>query len=321
VNEIVTAGYLQGNFKGDKYHGNVGVRVVDTQDSSQFFETVGSLAPTLVDIKHDYLKALPSFNYAYDVSDQVVFHLGAAEVIARPRYSDLAGATSVSQPLAGFTGNAGGGNPNLKPYDSYNYEATVEWYFKPGSVLSGEIFYRDIHNYVLNVTGTTPVTLTNAVTGQSGQYLVTGPINAGKASVEGFAVTYTWDIAYGFGVQTNYTYSSAITKLGYNMPYLSKDVVNVIPYYENGPYEARVAFNYRSQYFTDIGRLGSADFTDAYRELDAQFAYHVNKNVSLTVNASNLLDSTYYSFSGTKAAPTALYKNGRVFGLSVSIRH
>jgi iron complex outermembrane receptor protein len=321
VNEAIAAGYIEGLFSGDKYHGNIGVRVVNTDDSSKFFESAdGGNTYSIVDIKHSYLKALPSFNFSYDASDKVVLRFGASEVIARPRYSDLAGATTVSVPVPGAIGDAGGGNPNLKPYDSYNYEGTAEWYFKPGSLLSGEIFLRDIQNYVLNVTGTTPVTLTNAVDGQTGQYYVSGPINAGKATVEGFALTYTWDIAYGFGIQTNYTFSSADTKDGYNMPYLSKDVINVIPYYEHGPYEARVSLNYRSQYFTDIGRLGSSDFTDAYREVDAQFAYHINKKISLTFNASNLLDETYYSFSGSKDAPTALYKNGRVFALSFTFR-
>jgi iron complex outermembrane receptor protein len=319
VGENITAGYVEGEFKGDKYHGNVGVRLVDTSDSSSFFETVGSTT-ALVDIKHDYFKALPSFNFAYDLAPKVTLHLGAAEVIARPRYSDLAGSTSVSVPIQGAIGSAGGGNPNLKPYDSYNYEGSLEWYFKPNSILSGELFYRDIQNYVLNVTGTNAVTLTNAVTGQSGQYYISGPINAGKATVEGFSLTYWWDIAYGFGVETNYTFSSPQTTAGYNLPYLSREVANIIPYYEKGPFEARVSLNYRSQYFTDIGRLNSSDFTDAYRELDLQLAYHFTKKISLVLNASNLLDETYYSFSGTKSAPTALYKNGRVFGLNFSFR-
>jgi iron complex outermembrane receptor protein len=320
VQEDVVAGYLQGDFKGENYHGNVGVRLVDTSDSSAFFESSDGGAETLVDIKHDYFKALPSFNFAYDIAPKVVMHLGAAEVIGRPRYSDLAGATSVSVPIQGAIGTAGGGNPNLKPYDSYNYEGSVEWYFKPNSILSGELFYRDIQNYVLNVTSTNPVTLTDAVTGQSGQYYLTGPINAGKATVEGFSLTYWWDIAYGFGVETNYTFSSPQTSNGYNLPYLSREVANIIPYYEKGPFEARVSLNYRSQYFTDIGRLNSSDFTDAYRELDLQVAYHFTKKISLVLNASNLLDETYYSFSGTKNAPTALYKNGRVFGLNFSFR-
>lgn len=42
--------------------------------------------------------------------------------------------------------------------------------------------------------------------------------------------------------------------------------------------------------------------------------------MSLNLNAQNLLDETYYSYSGDKAAPTAFYKNGRVLALSFAYK-
>jgi iron complex outermembrane receptor protein len=320
VREEIASLYGEARFRGDKYHGNIGVRIVGTQDESNYFVTssTGAVLPTTT--VHTYVKPLPSFNFAYDAAKDVVLHVGIAEVIARPRYSDLAGAFSFSTNGSGVDGSAGGGNPNLKPYDSINYEVSAEWYFKPKSLLSAELFYRDVQNYVLSVTSSTPVTLVDPLNGP-GQYYITSPENAGKAEVEGFSVTYQYDIGMGFGFISNYTFSSAETALGYNMPFLSRHVANFIPYYENGPWEARVSLNYRSHYFTDIGRLGSSDNTEQYRELDAQLAYKFAHNLALTFNASNLLDEQYYSYSSVTSAPTGIYKNGRLFSINFSYKH
>ena len=69
-----------------------------------------------------------------------------------------------------------------------------------------------------------------------------------------------------------------------------------------------------------FGRLSSADYTAAYRELDLSVSYDLTKNITVTANASNLLDETYYQYSSTPSAPTALYKNGRVFSASARFK-
>ena len=47
--------------------------------------------PTTTDTS--YNKLLPSFNAAYDLDSSKVLRFSVAKVLARPRYSDLAGAT------------------------------------------------------------------------------------------------------------------------------------------------------------------------------------------------------------------------------------
>ncbi len=316
--------YGEALFRGQQYHGNFGLRIVDTQDKSEFFESLNggtSYIPTSVTTS--YIRPLPSFNFTYDATHDLLFRFGAAEVIARPRYDQLAGAYSIStiQPgdtTPGEAGTAGGGNPHLKPYDSIDYEATTEWYFKKNSLIEGEIFYRDIKSYILTVTDVE--TLTDPAYQEAGSYQVNAPENAGHASVTGVSGTFWYDIGWGFGIQTNATYSQAHTTNGYNLPYNSKYIVNVIPYYEAGPFSARVSYNYRTDYFTQAGLLNSSDMTAAYTQLDAQISWHFSKKMSLVFNASNLLDETYYEYSNTKNAPDGIYKTGRVFGLNFQFR-
>jgi outer membrane receptor protein involved in Fe transport len=42
------------------------------------------------------------------------------------------------------------GNPDLDPYEAFNFDASVEWYFADASVLSAGVFYKDIENFIFN---------------------------------------------------------------------------------------------------------------------------------------------------------------------------
>lgn len=229
-------------------------------------------------------------------------------MLARPRYGDLAGATNLD--LQKLTGS--GGNPGLKPYESTNFDLAAEWYFAPQSMVGAEFFYRDVSNYVVNVTADRVI--------NNRTYAISSPVNASSAKVKGLSLMYQQDIAYGFGVQGNYTYAKADTGAGLNLPYLSKNTVNLIPYFEYGGFTGRIVYSWRSQYFTQVGRLNSQDFTDQYKQLDLSASYEITKNIGVSLTASNLLDQTYYQFSGTKDAPTGFYKNGRTIVLGMSFK-
>lgn len=318
VLEKNAAAYVQLDFERDKWRGNIGYRMVYTKDISEYAEFPnGAAIGTPTRHSTDYLKFLPGFNVSYQLRDDLLLRGSVAEVIARPRYAQLAG--SFSRNDTQFT--ASGGNPDLKPYQSWNFEASAEWYFRPGALLSIEYFRRQIQSYI--VTTTNNQTLLNTLTGQNAVYSVSSPVNASNAVVNGVSASFQAPIWGGFGIQTNYTYAAdqkGTDAAGdvLNLPYLSRHTINVIPYFEKGPFQARVSWNYRTHYFTGIGRLNSVDSTDAYHQLDFSTSYKINEHFTLNFNAQNLLDSTYYSYSGTKDAPTALYKNGRTFSGSMS---
>jgi len=317
VREKNASAYVQLDFETGPIRGNVGYRAVYTQDISDYFlYTAANDTYTAARAKNDYLKGLPSINVSWDINDQFKLRGSIAKVIARPRYGQLAGAFSRSDTQL----TASGGNTDLKPYTSTNYELSAEWYFGHGSLLSAEYFRREISSYI--VTTTSDQVLFNALTQQNATYSVSSPVNASNATVNGVSIGFQTPIWRGFGILTNYTFADA--KGGadengavLNLPYLSRHTLNVIPYFEKDGFQARVSWNYRSHYFTGIGRLSSVDSTAGYHQLDASASYKLTENFTVQVNAQNLLDSTYYSYSGTKAAPTAFYKNGRVFAAAV----
>ena len=317
VKEITQNVYTQLNFESGQWRGNVGVRLVDTTNKSEFWQSNdGGANFDRVAETNDYRKALPSFNIAYDITDDTVLRFSAAKVIARPRYADLAGTFTINSGTGDLTAN--GGNPDLKPYESTNYDLAAEWYFAPSSMLSGEVFYRDISSYIVSTTTTQP--LNPAPPARPGDYQVTTPVNVSDAKVTGVSVNYQQTFGLGFGLQANYTFAESDSSSGLNLPYLSRDTYNVIPYWEHGDWTVRVNYSYRSKYFTQIGRLQSRDFADAYKQLDLNASYQITDYMGITFGATNLLDSTYRVFSNTRDTPTAFYKNGRGYQAQLNFK-
>ncbi|TCP36734.1 TonB-dependent receptor [Sphingomonas sp. BK235] len=329
VTERTAASYLQLNFDQGPVRGNIGGRMVYTRDISRYALTLATDPNSTVPVKPvptststDYLKFLPNVNIAWEITPQLILRGAAAKVISRPRYQDLAATTSQND----VTFDAGGGNPTLRPYEATNYEITAEYYPTAGALLSLELYRRDISNYILNIREQGQSFYNSLLGRVVNTYTVQRPVNAGSAQVNGVLVNGQAEIWGGFGIQANYSYQDSKTdpvpgvNATFDLPYLSKHTVNVIPYFESGPFQARVSYNYRTDYFRTIGRLGSPEKVAPYHQLDASASINLNKNIILTFNAQNLLDETYLQYSNTRDRPSAFYKNGRTFVGSVSFR-
>lgn len=318
IQEDIDAAYAQANFKADNIRGNFGVRYVKTSvDSAGYVCKPGAACNAPADwswqvTKKSYDNVLPSVNIIVDAREDLVFRFAAAQVIARPNYADMTNYFWLSDGI--LTG--GGGNPALEPYKSSNFNASAEWYFQPQAILSAEVFYKDISNYILQKTQ--PESYFNQSQGKVTTYQISRPFNAGSAEVKGLAVAYQQTYAYGFGLLANYTYADASGQDGAPLPYSSKHQVNVSPFYENGPFSARATFTWRSKYFTGVDR-GDDMFVRASKSLDATVGYAVNQNISLSVSGQNLLDSEYYAYANTTALPRGVYRTGRKLQATLSV--
>ncbi|MBO9499115.1 MAG: TonB-dependent receptor [Novosphingobium sp.] len=310
INEQINAVYGQANFESGIVRGNVGVRWVDTStDSAGYVCKAGAPCNAAADwvwksSKRSYDNVLPSLNVAVNLQPDLILRGAAAKVIARPNYADMTNYFWLSDGI--LTG--GGGNPDLKPYQSNNFNASLEWYFGKHSVLAVEAFYKDISNYILVTTA--PEQYFNQSQGKVTTYQIARPHNAGDAKVKGFAVAYQQNLPLGFGLLANYTYSDGSSSAGADLPYNSRHQASISPFWEQGPFAVRATYTWRSKYFTGIDR-GDQMYVRDSANVDVSLTYNVTKNIGITLAGMNLTDSQYYAYANTPRLPRGAYKSGR----------
>jgi iron complex outermembrane receptor protein len=339
VYEKDAAAYVQADFKGSNWAGNVGLRYVRTDEDVVTYTAAGANQPGAITTsafgpfiatytKHSYNDVLPSANLKIDVTPDLVARFAAAETMTRADYSALGGFTNLTPPgvLAqpGQPQQHGGGttgNPDLKPIRSTNLDAGLEWYFAKHSLLSATAFYMDLRNYVSYGTVTKSfVTYSTGINGQSVPYDLTAPINA-KGRVEGAEFAYQQAFTENFGFIGNYTYAdgkqtSLVGTDGNNrLVGTSKNTYNVQGYFENKSFSARVAYTYRSSFYSGLDR-SSAFTQDSIGTLSASLGYTMNEHFSITLDAMNLNNPTLKYYALNQDQPRAFYKNGSQYYLN-----
>jgi iron complex outermembrane receptor protein len=341
VYEKDTAGYVQADFKGSNWAGNVGVRVVRTQDDIVNYTAVDPTTPGStfslfgqfigVPISHSYTDVLPSFNLKIDMAPDLVARFAAAETMTRADYSQLAGAVSLGgvaltppgtpQP----TGSGSGGNPDLKPILSNNFDAGLEWYFAKQSLLSATLFYMDLKNYVsFGTTDRNILTFgAGAPGGKTVTYLLSTPVNA-QGRVEGAEIAYQQAFTENFGFIGNYTYAdgrqtSLITNGDARLVGTSKNTYNVQGYFENKVFSARVAYTYRSAFFSGLDR-NTAFSQEAIGTLSASLVYNISQQFSVQLDGQNLNNPVLKYAAINDDQPRAFYRNGAQYFLTARFK-
>ena len=326
VTEKNLAAYVQANFGNDNWSGNVGLRYVNIDQEINSYQAVSD--PANADVsslfgnwiyqdtnnKHD--KVLPSANLKFHMTDDVVFRFAASQTMTLPDYSAL-GASSWGSDL---NKTGGGGNPNLKPVMSTNFDGNLEWYFMPRGLLSVGAFSMDLKDYV--AFGTEERQLFSELTHQLETYLVSVPVNS-NGSVTGLELVYEQPIGESFGFNANYTYSDGKTAHTWadgsnNLVGTSKDTYNVGLYFENQMFSARANYSYRSSFL--IGLSGANPYyQDDFGTVSVALNYKPTEWLNVSLDALNLNnpDLTYFQ---NATAPTAFYNNGRQYYLSLRFK-
>jgi TonB-dependent receptor len=160
---------------------------------------------------------------------------------------------------------------------AWNYDASMTWYDGKGSSLSGAVFAKKLSN--LAQTSTSVVTIVGE------QFALTRPENIGQSSLSGIEVGGQYLFSglpapfNGFGITGNFTYVGQADTKTYNLG----------AFYEKGPIQLRVAYNYRNSYKdSDTGSQGQPLYIDAYGEVDANLSYAINKNLTVFAQGINL---------------------------------
>ncbi len=319
LTETSWAGYVMADFEGQvsglEVKANAGLRYVTTDlQVDTFLQTASKLVP--VRDENEYSHLLPSANLTVGLSEDLLLRFAAAKVMQHPGVRELAPSIFVNE----TNRTATGGNAYLKPTTATQLDVSLEWYFAPGSILSGAVFWKDVKDFVAEET----VLQTFAGFESFGPIPYTRPSNIGTAEIKGLEVGVQHFFTGlpapfdGLGVIANYTYSDAVDQNGNPLVAVSKNSYNLIGLYEKGPISARIAYNYRDEALFSYTQ-GRPNFIGEVSQLDAQVAYKVSDRLTLQLQAVNLTPedaaTSEYSVIPRALNSYALSERRLVFGI------
>lgn len=312
-------------FEGEGFRGNFGVRYISTDVTSTGHVIDNSpgddIAPNTGwseekhSVKDSYNDVLPSVNVAFDLADDLILRMSASQAMTRPNYDQLFLAA-----LSGYPDDRRGneeitfGNPGLQPMKSSQADLSLEYYYGDGNLVSATYFIKDISNFIV---GTTEYNQqigvpNNDLETPADNWTVNRFKNAGGGTIDGieFQLNHAWD--NGFGVNVNYTFTEGDAPAEVYTDNIgvfteaSKHTANLVGYWENDDYSARVAYNYRSEYMVrEYGKYYGNRMHDDFGTLDLTFGWNFSENIAFRLEVVNLTEEDDVQY-GAAAAGTAV---------------
>jgi len=352
VDEENIALYVMADFDTDGIRGNIGLRYVSTDASSDYYalDANGVYADTLSTDTASYSEILPSLNVAMDLSEDVILRTSAAQVIARPNYGDMFATTALGnlendQP---GTQTATTGNVALNPYKAFQADIGLEWYFSDDGMMSVAYFVKDVSSFVStrdNYNQQIGIDIPNLDPAQSpcggGEtdcWTVGQTENVSGGSINGVELQVQDAFDNGFGYSVNYTYADAESpgenySDGNNVFSDSSDhTVNTVGFYEDDNFSARLAYNWRSEYIMREAPGWYYNRThEAYGTLDFSSTWSATDYLDVSFEVANILEEDSLQTGAYKAGegpsgdleesfPSWSFEGEATFKLGVAVR-
>lgn len=327
VREKNYGAYIQANFSGSfgekAWSGNLGLRYTKTdvlssgvgQEILEILSPPNSdrvvvlSEPVAIQETGSYNVWLPSANVKIDMAEDIVFRAAVAKTLTRATLTDLMLFRNIN--ARERERNINSGNPSLKPLVAWNYDAALTWYVDDVSYVSGAVFHKDLRN---NIARKTTVV---EILGE--EFFSNRPENEGEGSLTGFELQAQHTFSNlpapfdGLGAQANFTsvYDGENNSKTYN----------IVGFYEKGPIQARLAYNFRDGYtLTDSGKRGQPEMIRAYGQWDASASYDVTDGVSIFLEAINITNARTLWFSKFENRVIEYADNGSRYSIGARVR-
>lgn len=305
VDENIYAAYALGRYDNGPFQVVAGLRMERTENDVsgaivQLTPDEGEVIVTPVSFTKEYTQWLPSVNAKYEIAPDVLLRGAAYRSLMRPNIKDIAPRFLINEDNEGEFGN-----PELEPYEAWNYDASLEWYFAPNAVVSGGLFYKSIDNFIVTATfeGDDPrLNYPGTVLVEEAEMA----INGDEATVFGFEFNYQHALTFlpglldGLLVGFNYTYTDTEADVDgrtITLPASAENTFNATLGYEKGPVSLRLAAAYRDGYLDELG--GGADedrMIKDHIQWDLSGKYRLNRNLQVFAEFVNLGDEPYVAY-------------------------
>ncbi len=288
-----------------------GLRVEDWKLQVDTRTSAGQVVPA----NPQHTDLLPSLAITYRPRPDQVYRLSATQTLARPEYRELSPVPYFEQ--VGFATTFG--NPALDRSLIQNYDLRWEWYPSGGEVVSAGIFAKNfqapIEKVIIQSSGANSLSFVNAESAQNyGVELeirkTLGFVGRAFEGVTAFAnATFMTS-----QIVTGNDSISSLTNPDRPMIGQSPYVVNAgMTYVSPGARTtASLLYNVAGERILEVGSGGLPDAYEQPRSiLDASVEVGLSRDVSVKVDARNLLDSEYLM---TQGGVTRLrYTTGRIW--------
>ncbi|HSG33592.1 MAG TPA: TonB-dependent receptor, partial [Sphingomonadaceae bacterium] len=323
VEEDVMAGYLLGRWDSATLRVIGGVRYEHTSNFMSgndvlLVEEDGTLpgGGTATDdtvivsgitYERDYEHWLPSLNLRWEAQDDLVVRLAGYRSLVRPKLSRLAPRFFVEQNDEDER-EGEFGNPDLLPYEAWNFDASLEYYLSGNGAISGAVFYKDVKNFIVDT-----VVEDGTYRGIAFDEAVI-PINGDSGEIFGFELGYSQAFTSlpepfdGLLFQANYTYTDATGLIPTDgdptdlreitLPSSAQNTFNAVLGYDKGPIDLRLSGTYRDSYLDEAGDEAEEDrIVDNHFQLDLSAKFRVTQNVQLFYEWININNAKYFAYN------------------------
>jgi TonB-dependent receptor len=215
--ERIPAGYLMNTIElASRVRLVAGLRFEATHVNTLSFDGGATPTPTTLTYKAggDYLDVLPSASLRFALDKDSDLRLVYGRGLSRPDPQDITAA--VSQPVLNQTPvTISLGNPNLKAEHANNYDVLYERFLNPLGLIQAGYFYKDLSDPIITTQFYSTQSFPHVPAGTN--VLVTQPINAGSAHVQGVELGFQQRLSYlsgvlgGAGISANYSYTQSST--------------------------------------------------------------------------------------------------------------
>ncbi len=317
--------------------------IVDAGDATTYYDGVpfnpnSGILYYKTPTDRTYNKVLPSANLRYELSKELIARAGISRTIGRQNYNILG--AGFGTPTCTATGcTVTGPNPDIRPLTSDNIDLALAWYFKPRSMVAIDVYSSRIDGYVK--TGSNPGGVTVELQDPRDQTVKQFSVNtAGQqgARIRGIEVSYEQPIGGGFGFQSNISRAKTRVDDGRPMVGASEWAGNLGGYFENDTLSARLVYNYRGKYVNSSTAPAPTANSQGLSTIDGilmptaptmaagvstvafSLNYYVMKNVQLSFDATNLLNTKRAQYRYSEEEPQKLDVSGRQFYLNLKYK-
>lgn len=311
VTETTSSAYLLSHYAtflgGRKLDGQFGARLTSVRTKMNFGASSATAKVT---------KVLPSASVRYNITQALRLRAGYGETLRRPNFADLNPTITYTKDVTNIGyGTAAGGNPNLKPTESRNYDVALEYFFDDATALFVSGFRREIDGLVVGFR--------KRVTYQNYDYILSQPDNASNGVLKGVEIGGSYfpknvpSWLKGIGLQASYTNlhsqqdipitNDAGQVVGtQTTPFfaVSDHSMSAVLAYERPRFSARLSYQWRGDFLHNYEAALFANPLGIYNRpeqaMELQLEYRVTDKLTVTLDATNLTNEIYQSYYGNQ---------------------